>query len=99
MRRAAKVDANQREIVAALRQVGCEILDLSAVGQGCPDILCARHGINFLLECKRPKAKGEAAGKPTKAQLDFFARWQGRGQYAIVHTVDEALRAVGAVSP
>jgi hypothetical protein len=39
VRRAAKVDANHGEIVKALRSAGCGVLDLSAVGNGCPDLL------------------------------------------------------------
>lgn len=39
MRRAAKVDANHGEIVAALRAHGCKVVDLSGVGKGLPDVL------------------------------------------------------------
>lgn len=96
MRRAAKVDANQAEIVGALRSVGAQVLDLSRVGQGCPDILVGFRGKNHLLEIKRPKAKGEAAGRLTEDQLRFMAGWIGRGQAAVVRTVDDALRVIGA---
>jgi len=39
MRRAAKVDENQSEIVAALRAVGCKVQSLAQLGQGVPDLL------------------------------------------------------------
>lgn len=94
---AAKVDDNQHEIIATLRQVGAEVLDLSRVGKGCPDLLVGFRGQNFLLEVKRPKAKGQRAGTTTTAQDAFFLRWHGRGQYAIVRSPNEALHAVGAV--
>jgi len=97
MRRAAKVDANQREIKQVLERIGAEVLDLSRVGQGCPDLLVAFRGRNWLIECKRPKAKGQTAGKTTDAQNEFIRRWNGRGQYAIVRNADDALRAVGVV--
>ena len=50
MKRAAKVDDNQSEIVAALRKVGCTVLILSSVGRGCPDIAVGRAKQNYFLE-------------------------------------------------
>ena len=97
MRRAAKVDDNQREIVQALERIGAEVQSLASVGKGCPDLLVGFRGSNFLLEVKRPKAKGQSAGKTTDDQERFLARWAGRGQAAIVKTVDDALKAVGAI--
>ena len=47
--RAAKIDANQNEIVDALRKAGCSVQILSSVGKGCPDILVGRGGRNYLL--------------------------------------------------
>jgi len=32
--RARRVDQNHAEVVAALRKIGCEVMDLSRVGQG-----------------------------------------------------------------
>ena len=52
MRRAARVDDNHAKIVASLRLVGCTVLDLSAVGQGCPDIMVGLAGVNYLIEIK-----------------------------------------------
>ena len=52
MRRAAKVDANQTEIVKALRQVGASVQSLAATGKGCPDLLVGIRGLNFLIEVK-----------------------------------------------
>lgn len=39
MRRAARVDANHAEIVAALRDRGCLVQSLAALGHGVPDLL------------------------------------------------------------
>jgi hypothetical protein len=39
MRLRAKVDANQKSIVAALRKVGCLVASLAQVGAGIPDLL------------------------------------------------------------
>jgi hypothetical protein len=38
MRRRARTDDNQAAIVAALRQLGCEVADLSGVGDGLPEL-------------------------------------------------------------
>jgi hypothetical protein len=44
--RPAKTDANQAEIVAALRAHGCETLSLAPMGNGCPDLLVwTPHGL------------------------------------------------------
>ncbi len=60
MRLAAKVDNNQAEIVRALRDIGCTVLSLAAIGHGIPDLLVARQGRMFLIECKSPGGKLEA---------------------------------------
>ena len=39
MRFAAKIDRNQKEIVAALRDEGASVFSLAAVGKGCPDVV------------------------------------------------------------
>lgn len=87
MRRAAKVDKNQREIVEALRAAGCSVVITSHVGAGFPDIVVGRAGATYLLEIKGKR------GKLTKPQVKFFDEW--RGNAVVVRTVDEALKAVG----
>lgn len=39
MRRAARVDRNHPEIVAALEKAGCLVQSLGQIGSGCPDLL------------------------------------------------------------
>lgn len=69
----ARVDGNQPEIVAALRDVGCSVLSLHQLGGGIPDLLVATPtGETLLVECKSAK------GKLTPDQEDWFSRWQGR---------------------
>lgn len=85
---AARVDANQARIVAALRAAGATVQVLSAVGQGCPDLLVGRHGVNYLLECKVEH------GKLTPDEATWHDLW--RGDVAIVRDEDDALRVVGA---
>jgi hypothetical protein len=95
MRRAAKVDANHAEIAKALRSAGCGVLDLSAVGNGCPDLLVHApthpHAV-ALIEVKDGK-KSPSKRKLTPAQQEFHATW--RGPIAVVTNVAEALAAVG----
>ena len=92
MRRAAKTDENQAEIVAALRLVGWSVLPLHAVGKGCPDLLVAKGEQTFLMEVK-DGAKPPSARKLTPDQVEFHAAWRGR--IVVVCSVREAMEAVG----
>lgn len=91
MRRAAKVDANQAEIVQALRKVGCSVLDTSAVGGGFPDLVVGCGGKTMLMEIK-DGAKPPSARRLTSAQLELHAAWRG-GPIAVVMDVESAIRA------
>ena len=93
MRRAARTDDNQTEIVKALRAIGCTVQSLAAVGEGCPDLLVARNGINFLLEVKDGSKPKSSRGLTAK-ELIWSLQW--KGQLALVTSVKEALAAVGA---
>ena len=57
MRRAAKIDANQTEIVDAFRKLGCCVQSLAALGKGVPDIMVSLGGITWLVEIKSGKSK------------------------------------------
>jgi hypothetical protein len=94
VRRAAKVDRNQPEIVAALRQVGATVQILSAVGEGCPDLLAGYRNVNYLLEVKDGLAP-PSDRKLTRPQVDWHRDW--RGQVCVVTSVTEALQAIGAL--
>ena len=91
MRRAAKVDRNQREIVAALRGVGATVQPLHAVGQGCPDLLVGFRGRNILIEVKDWQA-ANSDRVLTDRQNDWHGGW--KGQVAIVETSEAALAVV-----
>lgn len=91
VRRAARTDANQSEIVTALRKMGCTVLCLHTVGKGCPDILVGYNGRNFLLEIK-DGSKPPSARKLTSDEAVFFETW--KGQAVVVNSVDEALELV-----
>lgn len=91
--RAAKVDANQSEIVAALRRVGATVQPLHTVGKGCPDLAVGWRGQTFLIEVKDGN-KPPSARKLTDDQVEWHGGW--KGQVAVVKSVDEALAAIGA---
>jgi Holliday junction resolvase len=85
--RAAKVDANQGEIVSALRKVGVSVQSLATIGKGCPDLIAAKTPDMWLIEIKGAK------GKLTPDQVEWIHGW--RGVVHIVRSVDEALELVG----
>lgn len=85
MRRAARTDANQSEIVATLRKCGCSVFSLAAVGKGCPDLLIARAGRTYLAEVKN----GVLGYKLTPAQKEFWATWND--DVLIFDSVDSVL--------
>jgi hypothetical protein len=91
LRRAAKVDANQADIVAALRKIGASVQPLHSVGQGCPDLLVGWRGMNTILEIKDGR-KPPSARKLTDDQVIWHEGW--RGQVAVVETVEQAILAV-----
>ena len=92
MRRAAKIDSNQPEIVAALRAAGASVQPLHAVGEGVPDLLVGIRGKTCLLEVK-DGAKPPSARRLTPAQIEWHAAWRG-SPVAVVCTAEEALALI-----
>lgn len=96
MRRAAKVDRNQAEIVAALRKVGATVTDTSKVGNGFPDLTVGFRGKTYLMEVK-DGSKPPSARELTADQIEWHIEWRG-GPCAVVNSVDEALAFIGATA-
>ena len=90
MRRAAKIDRNQPEIVEALRKVGALVYPMHTVGGGLPDLLVGFRGRLMLLEVKDGLAPLSQQAL-TPDQVKFHAVWP----VAVVRDVDEALAAIG----
>ena len=92
--RAAKVDANQRAIVAALRKAGCRVYVSSSFGKGFPDLIVGFPGRETiaLVEIK-DGSKPPSARKLTDDQVTFHAEWYGWPLF-VVTSVDEALGLV-----
>lgn len=89
MRRAARVDGNQAEIVKAARSLGCSVAITSTIGGGFPDLVIGTYAgrrINLLVEVKDP-TKPKADRVLTKDQVEFHEAW--RGQVAVVETVQD----------
>lgn len=96
MRRAARVDRNQAEIIDALRAIGASVEPLHFAGRGMPDLLVGLGGVNYLLEVKdgeRPPSEREL----TPAELEWHGAWRGR--VVIVASVNDALAALGLADP
>ena len=93
MRRSAKVDANQNDIVSALRKAGATVQSLAATGQGVPDLLVGLGGKTFLLEVK-DGAKPLSARKLTPDQVVWHKAWRG-GPLVVVESAEQALSVVG----
>jgi len=89
MRKAAKIDDNQKAIVNVLRQIGASVQSLAATGKGCPDLLIGYRGINYLMEVKDGD-KVLSKQKLTIDQEHWHSLW--RGSVHIVKSVDEALK-------
>lgn len=94
MRRAARVDANQRIIVDGLRAAGASVQSLAAIGKGCPDLVVGYQGKNFLLEVK-DGAKPRWAQALTPDQEGWWRTWDG--QVCVVRSLEDALAAIGVM--
>ena len=84
----AKKDANHMEIVRAFKKLGAEIIDLSPLGYGVPDILVAVRRSAYLVEIKNPKTKyGRTGGNAL--QIAWAASWPC--PVYIVESIDDVL--------
>ncbi len=86
-----RVDNNQTQIVKALRDMGCTVEHLHAVGKGCPDILVGFKARNFLLEIKDGDKK-----VLTPDQFNWHRLW--KGQVNVVTNIDDAKNLIWKLS-
>jgi Holliday junction resolvase len=93
VRRAARVDDNQAEIVKALRGAGATVTPAHAIGDGFPDLVVGFRMATYLIEVK-DGAKPPSAQKLTADQMRWHDGW--RGHVAIATSPCEALRIIGA---
>jgi hypothetical protein len=87
MRRAARVDANQEQIVSALRAAGAYVWII-----GLPvDLLVGYNNHTFLVEIKTDSKK-----RLTALQADFFENWIG-GTLCRIDSPEAALRMIATI--
>lgn len=92
MRRAAKIDSNQNEIVAALRKIpNLSVQITSQLGNGFVDLVIGYRGINYLIELKDGK-KPKSAQKLTPDEELWHSKWNG--QKAVCNSLDEILNTI-----
>jgi Holliday junction resolvase len=87
MRRAAKVDANQPEIVDCFRKFGWSVLIISQL-KNCCDIIVSKNGRTVAVEIK-DGSKPPSQRKLTEGEEKFRQDWQG--EYAIVESIDDVI--------
>ncbi len=85
-------DATQDAIVAALKEAGATVQDLSRIATpGVPDLLVGYQGQNYLIEVKPEEGtKKQLSLRPS--QEKWHAAWLG--QVAVAHSPQDALAII-----
>jgi len=90
MRRIARTDSNQKEIVEALRRSGAVVL-LTHQLKNCFDCLVCHNGNIYMVEIKDGSLP-PSARKLTSGEVAFKEKVEAVGcVYYVIHSVDEAL--------
>ena len=89
--KAAKVDANQPQIVEEFRKRGCQVFHTHQIGKGFPDI-AVKCGDRLVLVEIKDGAKPPSARKLTPAEKVFHDAWAGVVE--IVETLDDVASLV-----
>lgn len=90
MRRRAKADANQQQIVRELRALGMSVRHTHTIGQGFPDLAVGWRGVTLLVELKVD------GGRLSADEVEFFEAW--RGAAIVARTSEEIVRWFEAVN-
>jgi Holliday junction resolvase len=77
LRKRGKIDANQKRIVAQLRDLGYSVKSTANLGDGFPDIIVGANGKNYLFEIKDGD-KPPCQRKLTDDEQEFFNLWRGQ---------------------
>jgi len=88
MKYAKRVDENQNLIKHSFIALGASVLDLSRVGQGCPDLAIGYKGKMVLVE-----VKSSNKANFTEPQLKFIGKWKG-GAINRIDSVEGAIRLI-----
>jgi hypothetical protein len=89
--RVRKVDANQPDIVATFRALGCEVWITSEIGRGAPDLVIRKGAEVRLIEVKNG-FKPPSARKLTPDEEEFKDKWEP--VYAVIETQEQAHQLV-----
>lgn len=88
MRRNAKADDNQPQIVKAFRQLGYSVAHTHTIGKGFADIVIGRDGVNTLVEIK-DGSKVKSQRQLTNDEKEFHEAW--RGTVVIIESVEDVI--------
>jgi hypothetical protein len=91
MRKYARQDTNHSDIRSAFERLGCSVVDLSPLGNGCPDLLIGLGGLCIVVEIK-DGSKPPSARKLTKDEERFRMNWTG--SYKIVENLEGVTETV-----
>ena len=83
-----RVDENQSQIIHTFIALGASVLNLSRVGEGCPDILIGYRKHSILCEIKK-----DSKAAYTESQIKFMQNWRG-GAVSRIDSVDVAIRLI-----
>ena len=89
--RRARIDANQPEIVKALRWAGATVAMTHMVGSGFPDIVVGLNGKTVLMEIKDGSLP-PSRRRLTPDETAFHDNWLG--SVYVVESVDDAFRVL-----
>ena len=98
IRKKNRIDANQPEIVDALREIGAMVISMTGDPTIGFDILVGFRGKLFAMEIKdgsKPPSKRQLTDDEKIRRLEFEAV---DCDYFIPLSVDDALRAIGAIT-
>jgi hypothetical protein len=95
-RYARRRDTTHAPMVADLRTVGADVLDLAMLGNDAPDLLVCQRGLCVLVEVKSRKRIGKYKGDGrSDGQIDFAKNWRGC-QVIRAETAEEVLNVLRA---
>ncbi len=94
MRKKARVDANQKEVVKQLRDLGVSVLHTHQLGRGAPDLVLGYINSNYMIELKDGN-KTKSQQKLTPDEVQFQESWNGN--YAVCNSIEQILTLIDYV--
>lgn len=91
MRKYGRQDSNHGDIRSAFESLGCSVCDLSALGNGRPDLLIGFGGLCICVEVK-DGAKPPSERRLTPDEEKFRMNW--KGGYRLVTNLEDVAETV-----